>query len=158
HHPARPLHGPRQRPRPRGAAQRRSAHGDSPRARAAASSRSCTGPRRQLGAPRSGTAMRNAAHSSAELQAMAVPAPASDSVLSRFRLGRPGLSLRRNISWAFAGNSAIAASQWMLVVLLTKLGGLAMVGQYALASAIAVPVMVFANMNLRGILVTEARA
>jgi O-antigen/teichoic acid export membrane protein len=33
-----------------------------------------------------------------------------------------------------------------------------MVGQYALASAIAVPVMVFANMNLRGILVTEARA
>jgi O-antigen/teichoic acid export membrane protein len=68
-----------------------------------------------------------------------------------------GLSLRANFSWTFIGNAVYAASQWGMVVILAKLGSPEMVGQFALGLAITAPVMMFANMQLRGIQATDAK-
>lgn len=68
--------------------------------------------------------------------------------------GKPGLT--RNFSWTFAGNVSVAAAQWLMVVVLAKRLGPEAVGQYALATAIATPVLLLANANLRPILATDA--
>jgi len=68
-----------------------------------------------------------------------------------------GLSLRANFSWTFAGNVVYAACQWATLAVLTKLGSPAMVGQFALGLAIATPVIMFANLQLRNIQATDAR-
>jgi len=67
-----------------------------------------------------------------------------------------GLSLRANFSWTFVGNVVYAASQWGIIVLLTKLGSAEMVGQFALGMAITAPIIMFAKMQLRGIQATDA--
>ncbi len=67
------------------------------------------------------------------------------------------LSLRANFSWTFAGNLVAAASQWGLLVALAKLGSPRIVGQYALGLAIATPVMMLANLQLRGIQATDTK-
>ncbi|MDY0110145.1 MAG: lipopolysaccharide biosynthesis protein [Candidatus Krumholzibacteria bacterium] len=64
-------------------------------------------------------------------------------------------SLRRGFLWTFAGNAVFAASQWGILVILTKMGSTAAVGRFALASAIATPAMLFANMQLRSVLVAD---
>jgi O-antigen/teichoic acid export membrane protein len=66
-------------------------------------------------------------------------------------------SLRLNLSWTMLGNVVYATSQWAIVVLLARLGTPALVGQYALGLAIAVPVTVFAAMQLRQVQATDAR-
>lgn len=81
--------------------------------------------------------------------------PASAATVLPSRL--PGLSLRVNFSWTFAGNAVYAACQWGMLVLLAKLGSPEMVGQFALGLAITAPVMMFANMDLRSIQATDAR-
>jgi O-antigen/teichoic acid export membrane protein len=67
------------------------------------------------------------------------------------------MSLRRNFSWTLFGNIGYAASQWMMLVAVTKLGTPEMVGQFALGLAATAPVMLATNLNLRGIQATDAR-
>jgi O-antigen/teichoic acid export membrane protein len=68
-----------------------------------------------------------------------------------------GLSLRQNFVWTFAGNVVYAGCQWGMLVALAKLGSPEMVGQFALGLAIGAPVMMLANLQLRGIQATDAR-
>jgi O-antigen/teichoic acid export membrane protein len=70
---------------------------------------------------------------------------------------RAGLSLRSNFAWVLCGNMAYAGCQWGMIVALAKLGSTFMVGQFALGLAIAVPVLMFANLNLRAVQATDAR-
>ncbi len=68
--------------------------------------------------------------------------------------GQP--SLRRNFSWTFLGNAVFAACLWGILVVLTKLGSPDVVGRFALGSAIATPAVMFANLQLRVVLATDA--
>jgi O-antigen/teichoic acid export membrane protein len=67
------------------------------------------------------------------------------------------LSLRQNFSWTFAGNIVYAACQWGMVVVMAKLGSPEMVGQFTLGSAITAPVILFTNLQLRGVQATDAK-
>ncbi|MEZ4869483.1 MAG: hypothetical protein R3C14_49625 [Caldilineaceae bacterium] len=70
---------------------------------------------------------------------------------------RPGgLSLRVNFSWTFAGNVVYAASQWGILIVLSKLGTPEIVGQFALALAVTAPIFMFANLKLRSVQATDA--
>lgn len=63
-------------------------------------------------------------------------------------------SLRQTFSWSLAGNVVYVACQWAILVLLAKLLDPEAVGRFALGLAIAAPVMLFANLALRTVLVT----
>ncbi len=65
-------------------------------------------------------------------------------------------SLRRNFSWTFLGNAVYAACLWGMLAVLTKLGSPEIVGRFALGSAIATPLIMFSNMQLRVVLATDA--
>ncbi|MGC2322940.1 MAG: hypothetical protein WA463_09945, partial [Terriglobales bacterium] len=65
--------------------------------------------------------------------------------------------LRVSFSWTLAGNLVYAATQFGVLSALAKLGSAAVVGQYALALAIAAPVFMFTNLQLRGVQATDAR-
>jgi O-antigen/teichoic acid export membrane protein len=67
----------------------------------------------------------------------------------------PGLG--RNASWAFAGNVVYAATQWLALVALARLGTPAAVGQFALGMAVGAPVALLGNLQLRSVLATDAR-
>jgi O-antigen/teichoic acid export membrane protein len=62
--------------------------------------------------------------------------------------------MRRNTSWAFAGNSVYAGCQWAVFILLVKSLGLAEVGGFAFALAVTGPIFVLANVRLRNLLAT----
>lgn len=66
-------------------------------------------------------------------------------------------SLRSNFVWAFAGNATYAACQWGILSLIAKLGSQEMLGSYALALAVSMPVTMLAHMNLRAVLATDAK-
>jgi O-antigen/teichoic acid export membrane protein len=68
-----------------------------------------------------------------------------------------GLSLRANFSWTFVGNSIYSACQWGAVVALAKLSSPAIVGQYALGVAIAMPVMSLTGLQLRSVIASDVR-
>jgi len=65
------------------------------------------------------------------------------------------LSLRANFAATLAGNVAFAASQWLILSLLAKLGDSVMLGQYALALAVVTPIAMFSHLNLRSVLVGD---
>jgi O-antigen/teichoic acid export membrane protein len=67
------------------------------------------------------------------------------------------LPLRVNFAWTLAGNVTYAACQWAMLVAIAKLGTPAMVGQFALGLAIAAPVFMLTNLQLRGVQATDAR-
>lgn len=66
------------------------------------------------------------------------------------------LSLKKNFSWAFAGNAVYQACQWGMLVVLAKLTSAEEVGRFALALAICTPITVFLSLNLRAVQVTDA--
>jgi O-antigen/teichoic acid export membrane protein len=68
----------------------------------------------------------------------------------------PGLSLRWNFAWVLTGNVIYAACQWGMIVALAKLGDSFMVGQFSLGLAIAAPVLMFSNFDLRAVQATDA--
>lgn len=70
----------------------------------------------------------------------------------------PAASLRLNFALTFTGNAVYAAGQWAILSLIAKLGGGEMLGQYALAVAVATPVMMMAHLNLRAVLATDVEA
>jgi O-antigen/teichoic acid export membrane protein len=67
------------------------------------------------------------------------------------------LTLRRNFSWTFIGNLVYAGSQWGMLVVLAKLGSPEMVGQFTLGLAVTAPVVMFTNLQLRGVQATDAK-
>ncbi len=64
-------------------------------------------------------------------------------------------SLRGNFGWTAAGNAVNAACQWGTLSVLAKLTSSDVVGQYALAVAVATPVFMLAQLNLRSVLATD---
>lgn len=66
------------------------------------------------------------------------------------------LSLETNFSWTFAGNVVYAGCQWGMLVVLAKLGSPEIVGQFALGLAVTAPVIMLSNLQLRGVLATDA--
>lgn len=66
-----------------------------------------------------------------------------------------GRSLTVSFFWTLAGSIVWAGSQWGIVVLLAKLGTPAMVGEYAFAAAIAYPMSLIANLQLRAVFVND---
>lgn len=67
-------------------------------------------------------------------------------------------SLRSNFKWTFTGNVVYAACQWGMLSVLAKAGNAAIVGQFALGLAIAAPVFMFSNLQLRAVQATDARS
>ncbi len=68
-----------------------------------------------------------------------------------------GMSLRRNFSWTLAGNLLYAACQWGMVAALARLGSPEAVGRFALGAAVATPILMFTNLQLRQAQATDAR-
>lgn len=66
-------------------------------------------------------------------------------------------SLKKNFTWTFSGNFIYALSQWLILIILAKLGKPETVGKFSLGLAIVTPVMTFANLNLRSIQITDTR-
>lgn len=66
-------------------------------------------------------------------------------------------SLRGNVLWTVAGNFGFAACQWLILVMLAKLGSPQLVGQFALALGLTAPIMLLANLNLRAVQSTDLR-
>jgi O-antigen/teichoic acid export membrane protein len=64
-------------------------------------------------------------------------------------------SLTVSFIWTLAGSISYSGSQWAMIVLFAKLGNPAMVGQYAFAAAVAYPVSLVANLQLRAVFVND---
>jgi O-antigen/teichoic acid export membrane protein len=67
------------------------------------------------------------------------------------------LSLRANFAWTFAGNIVYSGCQWGGLVVLAKLGSPELVGEYSLGLAIAMPVLMFAMLQLRPVIASDVR-
>jgi O-antigen/teichoic acid export membrane protein len=67
-------------------------------------------------------------------------------------------SFARNLGWGVAGNGGYALCQWLVVLVIARLGTPAMVGDYALGLAVGAPVVLLAGLSLRTVLVTDAGA
>ena len=65
-------------------------------------------------------------------------------------------SMKANFVWTLAGNIIYAASQWGILILITKLGTVEIVGKFALALAVTAPVIIFSNLALRAVQATDA--
>lgn len=82
-----------------------------------------------------------------------------ETVESADRLARPGMrTIRSNFAWALAGNAVGSGCQWLLIIVLARLGTPEIVGQYALGLAITSPIFVFAGCNLRTVQATDVGA
>jgi O-antigen/teichoic acid export membrane protein len=63
--------------------------------------------------------------------------------------------MRRNFIWAFTGNIVSGFLQWAVLSVIAKLGTSQMLGEYAYALAMMLPVTMFSHMNLRSVLATD---
>ena len=68
------------------------------------------------------------------------------------------LSLRSGFAWTAAGNLANAASQWLVLALLARAGSAELLGEWALALAVATPIAMLAHLNLRTLVATDVAA
>jgi len=64
-------------------------------------------------------------------------------------------SLKKNFSWNFIGNLIYAATQWGLIVVITRLGSVEMVGLFSLGLALTGPIIMFTNLQLRTVQATS---
>jgi len=71
-------------------------------------------------------------------------------------IGSPNLPIRSSFVWMLGGNIVYAICQWGMVVALAKLGSSLMLGQFSLGLAIATPVLMLSNLNLRSVQATDA--
>ncbi|SRR5579883_160100 len=69
---------------------------------------------------------------------------------------RPGLSMPQNFGWALCGSLVYVACQWGMIVAFAKFGSTVMVGQFSLGLAIATPILMFTNLQLRWVQATDA--
>jgi len=71
--------------------------------------------------------------------------------------GKAGLSFKSNFIWIFSGNVVYALCQWGIIVVLAKFGSILMVGQFSIGLAIATPIFMFSNLQLRAVQATDAK-
>ena len=62
---------------------------------------------------------------------------------------------KRNAMWAMGGYLAYLPAQWLLLIILTRLGDPETVGLFALSLAIGAPLMMFSNLRLRFVLASD---
>jgi O-antigen/teichoic acid export membrane protein len=74
---------------------------------------------------------------------------------SRASDNRPRVSMKSNFIWTLGGNITFTACQWAVIVLIAKLGTPEIVGQYTLALAIAAPLGILTNFQLRTVYVND---
>lgn len=67
------------------------------------------------------------------------------------------LSFRRNFAWNVVGIIVYNSVLWLLIAALARLGSVEMVGEYALALAVAAPVFLLIGLNLRVVRATDVR-
>lgn len=65
------------------------------------------------------------------------------------------LSLRQNFSWNFIGSLTYSFSQFIILIILTKVTNPEMVGLYSLGLAVTAPVLMLTNLQLRQIQATD---
>ncbi|MBK03915.1 MAG: hypothetical protein CL932_10900 [Deltaproteobacteria bacterium] len=70
---------------------------------------------------------------------------------------KKSLNLRSNFLWTLFGNGIFAASQWLILIALTKQVPEKMVGQFFLGLTVSSPLLLFTDMNLRAVLVADAK-
>jgi O-antigen/teichoic acid export membrane protein len=66
-------------------------------------------------------------------------------------------SLRHNFAWTFVGSGLYAGCQWGMLSTLAKLGSASIVGEFTLGLAVAAPVFMFTNLQLRAVQATDVR-
>lgn len=66
--------------------------------------------------------------------------------------------LAKNVSWTVLGNLTYALSQWAILITLARISSAKLVGQFSLGLAITAPIMMFLNMKLRILQVTDVKA
>ena len=74
--------------------------------------------------------------------------------MSRTFQARPALT--RQVGWTLVGNLVYAAAQSIIVIILAKTLNPAIVGQFGLGVAIATPILMFTNLQLRALQATES--
>ena len=67
------------------------------------------------------------------------------------------IPIRIGIAWAGIGNGVYLASQYVMLMTIAKLGNPTLVGEFSLAMAIAAPLFLFSQMQLRQAQVTDAK-
>ncbi len=63
--------------------------------------------------------------------------------------------LKKDFTWVLAGNIFYSACQWLIVVVLAKLGTPQKLGEYAWGLAVSAPIVLFANFQLRSLLTSD---
>ncbi len=71
------------------------------------------------------------------------------------RSGTRPLSLRVNFAWAFAGNAISAFCRWVLLVMLAKMADPGVVGLFAIAQAVTLPISHFLGLQVAIVQVTD---
>jgi O-antigen/teichoic acid export membrane protein len=66
-------------------------------------------------------------------------------------------SLRANVRWGVLGNVVYSLAQWAQYAILARLGGVAVVGAYAYAVALAAPVLALAGLQLSVLMISDPR-
>jgi O-antigen/teichoic acid export membrane protein len=66
------------------------------------------------------------------------------------------MRFRQNVAWMMAAQGVYALCQWAKLVVLARLGGPEIVGVFALALALATPIMMFSGLQMRQVLVADA--
>lgn len=87
-----------------------------------------------------------------EVQAGFLPTP---NEVESEHLSKPTRVLLSNIGWMLVGNLLYGLSQWGQLVALAKIGSIEMVGSFALALAVCLPVLMFSSLSLRSLQVTD---
>jgi O-antigen/teichoic acid export membrane protein len=64
-------------------------------------------------------------------------------------------AVRRNIASTLAGNFVFSGSQWLITVVIARMGNMEMVGQYALGLAACLPIFSFTGLQLRAVQATD---
>jgi len=67
-------------------------------------------------------------------------------------------TLRNNFVWTFAGSVLYTGCQWGMLSAIAKLGSTSLVGQFTLGLAVAAPVFMFTNLQLRAVQATDVNA
>lgn len=67
-------------------------------------------------------------------------------------------TLRNNFVWTFAGSVLYTGCQWGMLSAIAKMGSTSVVGQFTLGLAIAAPVFMFTNLQLRAVQATDVNA
>lgn len=68
------------------------------------------------------------------------------------------LGLKKNFSWVFVSTTYLSLTRWLMISCLAKLGAPADVGMWTVAQAICLPVLWFSSLNLRAVMVTDAKS